>query len=301
MSAERDSIDVTDSAWDAIDSERAAALRARLSDLRQVVVAFSGGVDSAVVARAARACLGADHCRLVMAVGPAVPESEVREAREIAAQIELELTTVDAQEWLDPDYLRNDERRCYYCKSHLYQTLERFRLSLPEPSAWRVINGVNVEDLGDYRPGLEAAREASVVAPLAEAGLTKADIRRLAAAWGLTVHDKPATPCLASRIAYGESVTVERLAMIERAERCLRDLGLRELRVRYHANDLARIEVPLGELPRLSSEDVRQALVEALRGIGFRFITLDLEGFRSGSLNALVSPSALVRITPSVE
>ncbi|MCA9107333.1 MAG: TIGR00268 family protein, partial [Planctomycetales bacterium] len=123
----------------------------------------------------------------------------------------------------------------------------------------------------------------------------------LAAAWGLTVHDKPATPCLASRIAYGESVTVERLAMIERAERCLRDLGLRELRVRYHANDLARIEVPLGELPRLSSEDVRQALVEALRGIGFRFITLDLEGFRSGSLNALVSPSALVRITPSVE
>ena len=155
-----------------------------------------------------------------------------------------------------------------------------------------VLNGANVDDRGDYRPGMQAAAEHRVRSPLAECGFTKADVRALAAEWDLPVWDKPATPCLSSRVAYGEEVTPRRLAMIDEAEQFLRSHGLREVRVRYHPGALARLEVPLHELPRLVEPDLRQQLVHRLQAIGFKLITLDLQGFRSGSLNTLVQLDA---------
>ncbi|MGH7192769.1 MAG: ATP-dependent sacrificial sulfur transferase LarE, partial [Candidatus Saccharimonadales bacterium] len=152
-----------------------------------------------------------------------------------------------------------------------------------------IVNGLNLDDRGDYRPGMSAARDHGVGSPLLECGLNKDEVRRLAAHWGLPVWDKPATPCLSSRIAYGEQVTPERVAMIDRAEQFLRERGLREIRVRYHTGDLARVEVACDDLPRLAEAGFRQALVAHLRSLGFKFVTLDLEGFRSGNLNQLIS------------
>jgi uncharacterized protein len=160
-----------------------------------------------------------------------------------------------------------------------------------------VVNGANADDLGDFRPGMQAAAEHRVRSPLAECGITKREVRELAAAWGLPVADKPATPCLSSRIAYGQEVTPERLAMVDRAEQFLRSLGLRELRVRYHGGDMARIEVPVHEVGRFCEENIRSAVVEKLAEIGFKFVTLDLVGFRSGSLNRLIAPEELLRYT----
>lgn len=275
----------------AIGRERAERLEQSLQALNRVVVAFSGGVDSAVVATAAVLVLGVDRVRLVMATGPAVPRTEIEEGLETAAVIGAELHQVDALEWQSPDYQRNDSRRCYHCKSHLYRTLSSFRQSLHEADEWKLVNGVNADDLSDYRPGLQAADEADVVAPLAECQLNKADVRALARAWQLPLHDKPASPCLASRIAYGEEVSVERLAKVEAAEAMLRELGLRELRVRYHAQEMARIEVPLSELERMVREEVRQKIVDRFQAIGFRYITIDLQGFRSGNLNSALEPA----------
>jgi uncharacterized protein len=158
-----------------------------------------------------------------------------------------------------------------------------------------VLNGANLDDLGDYRPGMQAAREHRVASPLAECGFHKSDVRELAAHWGLPTWDKPATPCLSSRVAYGEEVTPERLAMIDQAEQFLRQQGLRMLRVRYHRGDLARLEVPPEAFAKLCEVGVREALVARLKALGFKFVTLDLEGFRSGSLNALVSIDSLTR------
>jgi uncharacterized protein len=155
-----------------------------------------------------------------------------------------------------------------------------------------VLNGANVDDLGDYRPGMQAAGEHRVASPLAECGFTKADVRALAADWGLPIWDKPATPCLSSRVAYGEQVTPERLAMVDAAEEFLRELGLRTLRVRYHKGDMARLEVPLEALSTLCASGVRESLVARFKSLGFKYVTVDLEGFRSGSLNALVHIAA---------
>jgi uncharacterized protein len=159
---------------------------------------------------------------------------------------------------------------------------------LPELEVRTIVNGANADDLGDYRPGMQAAAEHRIHSPLAECGLSKADVRELALAWNLPVWDKPATPCLSSRIAYGEAVTPERLAMIDAAEQFLKSRGLANLRVRYHQGDLARIETPLADLPRLCAPEFRSELTAELRRLGFKFVTLDLEGFRSGSLNQLV-------------
>ena len=256
-----------------------------LRGLGRVAVAFSGGIDSTVVAQAAHLALG-ERAVAVTADSPSVPRAEIAEAVELARRIGIRHRLVRTDEFADPDYVRNDGTRCYYCKSELYSRIETL---LPELGVNIVCSGANLDDQGDYRPGLKAAAEHAVRHPLQEAGFTKADVRALARAWGLPTWDKPASPCLSSRLAPGVEVTHERTQRVEEAEIYLRSLGYRECRVRLHHGELARIEVPSAELARLAEPSAREELVRRLKELGFQFVTLDLEGFRSGSLNALVS------------
>ena len=248
------------------------------------VVAFSGGIDSTVVAQAAFFAL-ADRAIAVTSDSPSVPRSELALAVEAAQRIGISHRIVRTDEFENPDYLKNDGARCYFCKDELYSEIEKL---LPELDPAVICSGANLDDRGDYRPGLTAAAEHRVRHPLQEAGFTKADVRELAREWGLPTWDKPASPCLSSRLAPGLPVTRERTAMIEAAETHLRGLGLRECRVRLHEGELARIEVPPNELARIASTEVRGELSRRFHELGFRFITLDLEGFRSGSMNELV-------------
>jgi pyridinium-3,5-biscarboxylic acid mononucleotide sulfurtransferase len=256
-----------------------------LRDLGGVAVAFSGGIDSTVVAKAAWVALG-DKAVAVTADSPSVPRTEIEDAERLARLIGIRHHIVATEEFADPNYLRNDGARCYFCKSELYRRIESF---LPELGVRVICSGANLDDRGDYRPGLTAAAEHAVRHPLQEAGFTKADVRALARAWELPTWDKPASPCLSSRLAPGVAVTRERTARIEAAEAYLKTLGYRDCRVRLHEGELARIEVPASELARLADPDLRADLVRRLTELGFRFVTLDLEGFRSGSLNVLVS------------
>ncbi|HOP77890.1 MAG TPA: ATP-dependent sacrificial sulfur transferase LarE [Thermogutta sp.] len=259
------------------------------------LVAFSGGLDSTVVAKAAYLALG-DAAIAVTGISPSMASSELEECQRLAQLIGIRHELIETQELANPLYQRNLGDRCYFCKSELFGRLtdlaSRFNVAV-------VVDGANEDDHGDHRPGLTAAREKNVRSPLAECHFKKSDVRELARFWGLPNWDKPASPCLSSRIAYGEEVTAERLAMIEKAERFLRDCGLRLLRVRYHRGDLARIEVPLEELPRLVSPEFRERLVTEFSQIGFKFVTLDLGGFRSGSLNTLLPPETLQKFKRS--
>jgi uncharacterized protein len=259
-------------------------LLAILREMRGAAVAFSGGIDSTVVAQAAQFALG-ELAVAVTADSASVPRAEVEEARRLAMQIGIRHVVVQTEEFEDPDYLRNDGTRCYYCKDELYHRIETI---LPELGASIICSGANLDDRGDYRPGLTAAAEHHVRHPLQEAGFTKADVRALAREWGLPTWDKPASPCLSSRLAPGLPVTRERTAMVEAAERYLKGLGLRDCRVRLHEGDLARIEVPISDVARLAEPAIRDELAQRFREIGFRFVTLDLQGFRSGSLNELI-------------
>lgn len=256
-----------------------------LRDLKSVAVAFSGGIDSTVVAKAAHLALG-DRAMAVTADSPSVPRSEISEACDLAIQIGIRHRLVPTEEFFDPDYIRNDGTRCYYCKSELYSQIETL---LPELGVEVICSGANLDDQGDYRPGLKAAAEHKVRHPLQEAGFTKADVRALARAWDLPTWDKPASPCLSSRLAPGVEVTTERTGRVEAAEAYLHSLGFRECRVRLHEGELARVEVQGDALARFADPEARAELVKHLKSLGFRFVTLDLEGFRSGSLNALVS------------
>lgn len=256
-----------------------------LRSFDSVVVAFSGGIDSTVVAQAAQLALGA-RAVAVTADSPSVPRAEIEEARRLAQRIGIRHQVVATTEFADDRYVRNDGSRCYFCKSELYSRLESL---LPQLGVSVICSGANLDDEGDYRPGLKAAAEHRVRHPLQEAGFTKADVRTLALAWGLPTWDKPASPCLSSRLAPGVEVTPERTARVEAAEAYLHSLGYRECRVRLHEGELARVEVPLPELPRLLEPVVHQELVRRLKELGFRYVTLDLEGFRSGNLNQLVS------------
>jgi uncharacterized protein len=242
-----------------------------------------------VVAKAARLALG-DRAIAVTASSHSLAAGELEQARELARLIGIRHEIIQTGEFENPDYLRNAPDRCYHCKSELYTHLDGLAERLGVKIA---VNGANADDYGDYRPGMKAASEHAVRSPLAECEITKDEVRQLAAGWELPVWDKPATPCLSSRVAYGEQVTPERLQMIDRAERWLRERGLRTVRVRYHKGDLARLEVPADELPRLALTEVREPLVAELKKLGFKFVALDLEGFRSGSLNTLV-PLAVV-------
>jgi pyridinium-3,5-biscarboxylic acid mononucleotide sulfurtransferase len=250
----------------------------------RVAVAFSGGIDSTVVAQAAYEALS-DRAIAITAVSESLATGEIEEAQSLAQRIGIAHRVIRTEEFTNPAYVRNLSDRCYFCKSELYDCLRKM---LPELGVNVIVSGANTDDVGDYRPGMRAASEYSVRHPLQECGLSKADVRALAQAWGLPTWDKPATPCLSSRIAYGEVVTAERVRMIDQAEQWLRQRGLRILRVRYHKGDLARIEVSLDDLPRLVELQLRRELVKTFHELGFNFITLDLDGFRSGSLNSII-------------
>jgi uncharacterized protein len=260
-------------------------LLAILRGLGRVAVAFSGGIDSTVVTKAAFLALG-DNAVAVTADSASVPRAEIDEARRLAEQIGIRHLIVTTEEFADPNYSRNDGSRCYYCKSELYSRIETL---LDDLGVDVICSGANLDDQGDYRPGLKAAAEHQVRHPLQEAGFTKADVRGLALAWGLPTWDKPASPCLSSRLAPGVEVTRERTARVEAAEEYLHALGYRECRVRLHEGELARVEVPANDLHRLLDPKLHAGLVARLKELGFQYVTLDLEGFRSGNLNSLVS------------
>ena len=277
-----------------LDGRREALLET-LRSYGRVAVAYSGGVDSVVVAKAAQVALG-DAAIAVTAVSQSLAGGELEEAKTLAREIGIRHRVIHTEEFNDPNYLRNNPDRCYFCKSELYGRLARM---MDELEVDAVASGINADDTGDYRPGLKAAEERGVRHPLQECGIGKDGVRELARHWGLSVWDKPATPCLSSRIAYGEPVTPERVQMVDKAEKWLRAQGLRQLRVRYHKNDMARVEVPIDELPRLATEPIRSELVRAFREAGFKYVTLDLEGFRSGSLNAMIASESLKLIIKS--
>lgn len=270
-------------------AEKRDRLLAVLTSYGSCAVAYSGGVDSAVVAQAACLALG-EQAIAVTGVSASLASGELEAAIALARQIGIRHEVLPTEEFANADYVKNAPDRCYHCKSELYTNLDR----LAELFAVAVVaNGANLDDRGDHRPGMIAASEHRVRSPLIEAGLKKQEVRQLAAHWNLPAWDKPATPCLSSRVAYGEEVTPERLAMIDAAESALRELGLGELRVRYHRGDLARIEVPLEAIPALCQAEVRERLVQRFRELGFKLVTLDLEGFRSGSLNTLIPSDSL--------
>ncbi len=280
-------------------SKSLAASRDRLLDLlrsfQRCVVAYSGGVDSVVVAKAAHLALG-DRALAVTGVSSSLASGELDEARRVAELIGIRHEAVETREFAEPAYLQNAPDRCYHCKTELYTRLDELVARYPGAT---IVNGANLDDRGDYRPGMTAAAEHAVRSPLLECELTKTDVRALAAHWNLPVWDKPASPCLSSRIAYGEAVTPERTAMIDAAEQYLRSKGLRELRVRYHKGDLARLEVPGDAIAKLAEPELRRELVEQFRKLGFKFITLDLEGFRSGSLNQIIGIETLTSLKKS--
>ena len=282
------------SAWIETDPQRNTQREDLIKTLRgygRVAVAFSGGIDSTVVAQAAYEALG-DAAIAVTAVSESLAAGELEEAQELAQKIGIRHRVIRTEEFADPNYRRNDSNRCYFCKSELYGRLSGM---LGELGVEVIVSGANTDDMGDYRPGLRAASEHGVRHPLQECNLSKADVRALALAWGLPTWDKPATPCLSSRVAYGEDPTPERVRMIDQAEQWLRQRGLRVLRVRYHKGDLARIEVSPEELARLVELELRGELITAFRALGFKFVTLDLEGFRSGSMNSVIPVESLLR------
>lgn len=263
-------------------------LLAMLRELGSCAVAFSAGIDSTVVAKAAQLALG-EAAVAVTGTSASLAAGELDDARRIAALIGIRHEVIATDEFARPEYLRNAPDRCYHCKTELYTQMEGVAARLGVAA---IVNGANLDDLGDYRPGMQAAGEHRVLSPLADCGFTKTDVRQLAREWELPTWDKPASPCLSSRIAYGEEVTPERLAMIDAAEQYLRTLELPTVRVRYHRGDVARLEVPTEAIGSLASPEIRGPLVERLKQLGFKYVTLDLEGFRSGSLNALVNISA---------
>ena len=252
-----------------------------LGETGGAVVAFSGGTDSALVAAVAARALG-DRAVAVTAVSPSLPPGEAEEARRTAAVLGIRHRTVRTREAEDPAYLANGTDRCYHCKTELYDVLATVAAQGDFPV---VVSGANLDDLGDFRPGLRAASEHGVRHPLIEAEMSKREVREAARELGVPTWDKPASACLSSRIEFGVTITVEELSKVGRAERVLKDLGFRQCRVRVHSSDLVRVEVEADDVARLAEAGVRQEVVTRLKALGWRFVTLDLEGFRSGSMN----------------
>jgi uncharacterized protein len=272
------------------DQEKLVAYLAQLSDC---LVAFSGGVDSAVVAQAAQLALG-DRALAITGVSASLAMGELEAARRIAATIGIRHEILHTEELSDSNYLANAPSRCFHCKTELYSQMHTLAADL---GFTQLANGTNVDDLGDFRPGLQAAAEHQVHSPLVACSIGKQGVRQLARDWGLEVWDKPASPCLSSRVVYGLEITPERLARIDRAEAFLKKLGFSSMRVRLHHNELARLEVSANEIARFSDNELRTAITTKLRELGFRYVTIDLEGFRSGSFLPLVNESELREVT----
>jgi uncharacterized protein len=272
----------------AMVQDKLARLRAHLAQLGSVLVCYSGGVDSAFVLAVAHEVLGPKAIGMT-AVSPSLPSRERDEAVEIAKMIGAAHRLVESREMDDPSYVANNPDRCFHCKSELY------RIAAEKRTEWglaAILNGVNQDDLGDYRPGIEAAKLAGVVSPLVDHGFTKDDVRAGAEVMGLPIWNKPAAACLSSRIPYGTSVTRERLDQIGGFEASLKTLGFHQVRVRYHG-ELARIEVSLEEIGRATDATVREKIVTAGKKHGFRYVTLDLGGYRMGSHNEVLVGKSL--------
>jgi uncharacterized protein len=263
-------------------------LYGRLRELGRVLVAYSGGVDSAYLAWAAHEVLGKETLA-VMADSPSLARAQMRDAVSFAEECGIPLEIVRTDELENVDYQRNDAMRCFHCKDELFAVMEQFAAA----NGWAAVAyGVNLDDQGDWRPGQKAARQHGVAAPLLEAGLTKADIRTLAAEAGLRVWDKPASACLSSRIEYGRKVTREALEQVERGEDALRAMGFRQFRLRHHG-DVARIEIAREELEQALTLEMFARMSAEIKACGFKYVALDVEGFRSGSMNAVLSVESL--------
>lgn len=265
-------------------AEQAEHLVQAIAPYPSCVVAFSGGVDSAVVAAAAHRALG-DRAVAWTGMGPAVPQSDRDDAAGLARAIGIRHEQIETSEINNSSYVRNGPDRCYHCKTTLYETM---RAWADQHGFSVLVSGTNRDDLGDYRPGLKAAEQWGVVAPLAQLGIGKATVREIAQHWGLSVADKPASPCLASRIAYGQIVTIGKLASIESIERWLRDRGFADIRARVHGDGLLRMELQPSDWSRFLQGELREAFLEVARAKGFQFVTLDIMGRSSGSLNRVL-------------
>jgi uncharacterized protein len=271
-------------------ASKQAALLDRLRTCGRTLIAYSGGVDSAFLAWAAHQVLQNDMLA-VIADSPSLARAQLADAIAFAREQHLPLEIITTQEMERPEYVRNDGSRCFHCKDELFTLMEDFRRTHGFDA---IAYGVNVDDQGDFRPGQIAAKQHQVAAPLLEAGLTKQDIRELAREADLRIWNKPASACLSSRIEYGRPVTPEALSAIERGEEALRALGFRQVRVRHHG-EIVRIEIAREELPRALALEMAAELTRIFKALGFKFITLDLEGFRSGSMNALLSVAQIAR------
>lgn len=261
-------------------TERVNELRSRLATMSKAVIAYSGGVDSAYLAYEANRIMSRDAV-CVLGLSPSVSKKQRDEAFDIAANLGLNLRTIETSEFHDPSYIANPSNRCYFCKSELYGKLGELAGSL---GIVNVLDGTNADDLADVRHGRQAAEDNGLKSPLAESGLTKQEIRELSRQNGVPGWDRPASPCLSSRIAQGVPVTIGRVSQVEQAEEFLREMGFRELRVRVHG-ELARIEIGLDEIDKAMELERFQHISGRFRKLGFKFTTLDMEGFRSGSLN----------------
>lgn len=266
------------------------ALEAQLRALGGVMVAYSGGVDSAFLAATAHRVLG-EHMLAVLADSPSLARRDMEQALAFAQVIGMPVKVIQTEELDKAEYQRNDANRCFHCKTELFGGMQKLAAELGYA---HIAYGMNADDKRDYRPGQRAAADHDVLAPLADAGLTKLEVRALSKEAGYTLWDRPAAPCLSSRVEYGRSVTREVLAQVEQAEDSMRQLGFREFRVRHHG-DLARVEIARVEMPRALSMEMLDAITAALRGAGFQYITLDCTGFRSGSLNAVLPAEVLLR------
>src|SRR5580698_6044833 len=279
-------VTVVDLSTPALLQEKQEKLFAVLRGLDRLIVAYSGGADSAYLAWAAQQVLG-DRVLAITADSASMPESHKRDAERFVWQFGILHEYVQTHEFDNPDYLKNDANRCFHCKDELFVRLEKIGQERGIP---HIVYGVNADDLGDYRPGQNAARQHQVKAPLVEAGLTKAEIRELSRLAGLPTWDRPASACLSSRIPYGTPVTIQNVKTVENGEEQLKSLGFRQFRVRYHG-ELARLEIAADEMEKALNTEMARRFTAIFKQLGFKYVTLDLQGYRQGSMNEVLNLS----------